>query len=408
MQLNNTGGQFINLVLQTIAYHLYNYRGFRCRMKINNLEIPEYEESTTQTLCYVRQPQAIILTVDNITVPIENTEKLIEHQNLQIYQTSCIQPGSRVTFTCTQWSEIDNCPNLPTVDHYYNVDTDLIVYIPNEKKYIERKPVFDRLGKGRVEFPSVPLAWHQAEVACHRTIRQIDNSGLVLMDQYSSAVRLCVTQMNFKFYVTHVGFDLKNGLTLSLEELKHRRAVAEVSIGKVNKVDMGSAIICEVTEKSEVIHTEIRRLTAKGKDKEDMLRVYNYIDTSIAILIQTHHHKKNEFVDIYCQTRRKKSQIPAKSETLRLMVREAVLMNDGWEELINLFVYILTTILIGLVITACCPIIVMIHEKRMHRQKVRRRRIAAKKLKRIDYLRQVSSTTSKYFSFKKDWSGKTR
>ena len=259
----------------------------------------------------MRLPQPIVLTVDNITAPVNASLKFIQHTNMQIYQASCMQPLSRITFTCSQWREMESCHNLSNVDTFYTVDTDLILFLANTSEYIQRKPVFDRLGRGRVEIASVPLQWNYAEVACHRTVHLLDAKQSILVDQYSSAVRLCVSEMSFRFYVTHVGFDLDKGLTMSLAELKEMGAVTELEMGRINKVEVGSAVLCEVTEGTSVNYTEIKYLNAKDKPIDAYL-MFKYASVALIVLLETGRHK-NEFIDLYCQSGGENSRIPSKS-----------------------------------------------------------------------------------------------
>lgn len=72
-----------------------------------------------------------------------------------------------------------------------------------------------------------------------------------------------------------------------------------------------------------------------------------------------------------------------------LAVREAVLKDKGAKEVNDLIAYLLLTITTGLLIAASCPLIAMLSQRKQNRQRARHRKAAARKLKRLNYLREV-------------------
>ncbi|CDS36028.1 conserved hypothetical protein [Echinococcus multilocularis] len=258
-KLRGRSNDYHSLTLTAMAYHLHTFHGFRCRMKFRKDNLPEYEMVNAEPVCFVRRPPPIEMTVDDITVPTVEDESILQNRELQIFQTTCIQPETQLVFTCSQWREMETCDDLHTVDSVYNVDTDLIIYDTKRREYIVQKPVFDRLGRGRVDIPTVPYDWHIAEAVCHRTIRLADNISHIVIDQYSSAVRLCVTQIKFRFYLAHTGFEWNTGLTMSLEEMIGMNAVTEIDTDEVHAVDVGSAVICRIGLHKQDINIELAR-----------------------------------------------------------------------------------------------------------------------------------------------------
>ncbi|KAL5111266.1 hypothetical protein TcWFU_000889 [Taenia crassiceps] len=314
-KLNEAPDYLQSLTLTTMAYHLHSFRGFRCRMKFRNDQLPEYEVVNREPVCFVRRPPPIVMTVDNVTVPTTEGEEgsVLQNQKLQIFPTSCIKAETRLVFTCSQWREMETCDDVHTVDSDYTVDTDLIIYNAKRREYVLQKPVFDRLGRGRVDIPTVSHEWHTAEAVCHRTIRRADNISHILIDQYSSAVRLCVSQMTFTFYIAQMGFEWKTGLTTPLEGLIGMGAITELEMdGMVNEVGV-----------------------------------------------------------------------------LWLAIRETALSDDKAKEVDDLIVYLLLTTTAGLLIAASCPLIAMLSQRRQNRQRARHRKAAARRLKRLNYLREI-------------------
>ncbi|KAL5970101.1 hypothetical protein TSMEX_002107 [Taenia solium] len=390
-KLSDASDYFHSLTLTTMAYHLHTFRGFRCRMKFHNDDLPEYEVVNREPVCFVRRPPPILMTVDNVTVPtVEGEESILRNRKLQIFQTSCIKSETQLVFTCSQWREMETCDDAHTVDSVYNVDTDLIIYDTKKRDYVIQKPVFDRLGRGRVDIPTVPHEWHIVEVVCHRTIRRADKVAHTLIDQYSSAVRLCVRQMTFTFYLTQIGFEWTTGLTMPLENIIRMGATTELDVdGTVNEVDVGSAIICRVTANSGINNTEIKRQNVGPDDKMRTVRIFGYENASIAMLMSTNYSNENAYIALFCQARRLDSQIVERSEVLWLVVHETVLEKDGTKEVNDLIVCLLLTITAGLLIAASCPLIAMLSQRRRNRQRARHRKAAARKLKRLNYLREI-------------------
>lgn len=300
-----------------MAYHLHTFRGFRCRIKFRNNDLPEYEVVNRGQVCFVRRPPPIVMTVDNVTVPTAEgegeEESILQNRKLQIFQTSCIKPETRLVFTCSQWREMETCDDAHTVDSVYNVDTDLIIYNAKKREYVIHKPVFDRMGRGRVDIPAVPYEWHNAEAVCHRTIRRADNISRILIDQYSSAVKLCANKMTFTFYLTHMGFEWTRGMTMPLENMIKMGALTELDMGGVvNEVDVGSAVICRVTDSS-VSNTEIKQQNMKPDKEMQAVRIFGYGNVSIAMLVKNNYNE-NAFVALFCQARRLESQLVERSE----------------------------------------------------------------------------------------------
>ncbi|VDM22888.1 unnamed protein product [Hydatigera taeniaeformis] len=385
---------FPSLTLTTIAYHLHNFHGFRCRMKFRNEQIPEYEVVNSGSVCFMRQPPPIEMTVDNISVPmVEDTtqESIPQNRNLQIFQTSCVKPETRLVFTCSQWREMETCDDAHTVDSVYNVDTDLIIYNAKRLEYVIKKPVFDRLGRGRVDIPTVPHEWHTAEVVCHRTIRRTDNISHIILDQYSSAVRICVSQTTFTFYLAHTGFEWSTGLTMSLDDMINMGAVTKMEMGdEMNDVDVGSAVICQVTgDGGRVNETIIKQRNVEPENDIETVRIVGYENASIAMLMNADVDKKITFLALFCQTKRLESQIIERSEVLWLAVHEAVLKDEGFKEVNDLILYILLTVCASLLIAVSCPLIARLSQRRQNRQRARYRKAVARRLKRLNYLREI-------------------
>ncbi|VDD82006.1 unnamed protein product [Mesocestoides corti] len=378
------------LRFRAMAFHMHRFHGFRCRVKTEGDWFPLHEVVNKQPVCFVRRPPPVILTVDNSTVPPEEDGAVLQHQSLKVYQTSCIRPGGELLFTCSEWREIGVCDHLPRVENIYKVDTDLIIHNAQRKEYTIRKPVFDRFGRGQVKIATVPYDWHLAEVTCRRKVYLPGKtSQRLIVDQYSSVARLCVSRLKFSFYVTHVGIDKKIGLTMNFEELKKRNAVNELNTRVVNTLTEGSAVICTVSDNTKVTETKIKQHNTETESGRPPIKVFSFDNVSIAILLNTDIGSGKNTISIYCQTKRSNSQITAKSDTLRLTVREAAMKEAGSSELRQLFGEIITTTVVATLIAGICPLIVMVKEVRRARRHEKRRAEAARKLRRLNYLKEM-------------------
>ncbi len=299
-----------------MAVHMSNFRGFRCRLKVRHSQIPEYEVVTQKPVCFIRRPPPILITIDNSTVPDHSHQLIQRDHELHIYQVSCVRPGEKIVFTCSEWREIDTCDFIASVDTIYDMDTDLIIYVKHRNEYVLKSPVYDRLGRGRVEIPSIRYDWHVAEVVCHQKVH-VKGADTIkpIMDEFSTALRLCVSQLEFTFYLTHVGFDKTKGLTMSIDELKKRNALDVLDTRVVHSPSEGSAVICEVTDRIAVVDTLIK-LQNRGSSggQGNLIQVFGTSNSSVAILPAYDVNRRTDTITLYCETTRQISQIPAKSK----------------------------------------------------------------------------------------------
>lgn len=307
------------LSLNVLAYHITEFQGFRCRLKMRHNLIPLHEVTTIRPMCFIRRPPPIHITVNNATVPDTSNDLVLSQRELQVFQMSCVEPGEQLVFTCSDWIELDTCPTAPNADSVYDIDTDLLIYVKRRKQYVLRSLVYDRLGRGQVKITAIESDWHVAEVVCHQTISMKGSkSRAPIIEQYSSAVRLCVSDLAFTFYSTHVGFDKESGLVFTVEELKRRQALDILDTRSVHALSEGSAVLCEVTDQMLVKNTRIQQENRGGDSEhssmDGVVRIFGMENVSIAILPEYDPSRRLDSIPLYCETTRATSNIPARSQ----------------------------------------------------------------------------------------------
>lgn len=294
--------------LRAKAFQLNKFQGFRCEMTINDQRVREYRVESVKPVCFLKHQSPIVMTVNNNTIPITAIDK----ENLGVYQASCIHTHDRIAFQCNQWLTMEQCSTLPSVDSVYHTHTDLIIYIPKSSSYEVRTMIFDRFGNGRIDVPSVPFDWHDAQVVCHRTVYLLEEAFPILTDQYSPAVRLCLTKMSFKFFLAHARFLVTQGLNASFTDLPRKKALKELDPSKLHAAYSDSAVICLF--EGNIVNKTVEIVYENSYHSQlDDLKLLNQENNSILILSSEANKSAAVFLSIWCQIREKNSLIVAKS-----------------------------------------------------------------------------------------------